>query len=1219
MGGEISVPTCPACGSPMALRTARRGENAGSQFWGCSRYPQCRATLEFNPPPLQTDPAAQRGSSAAAKLAFPVRVVAAPRERQGQSAFFQACGLPSTFVELLHMAGVDRSVIRSAAQWRLDFPLPCDYDYGLTQEQLNLVAVVEALLTRGTFPLCSPSLERALGVGAEPFADDNRVLIEAIRRVIFVPTCRLRPLWFNSPEENTIFEFVIALVEREPLPWSLIPQIELGSLSLEIDPQTAERGDLLLVHPDGPCILLEVDGAWHEAHSRRDEARDRALSAAGVHVVRIPSGEALKGGPNLDTLKQLLLKGRSDVPPETRISLMIRWCKYFHQIQLSLLTALRTGFLSLKRPWRIGVVLPSVLRKDPKAKRYIQLAVTDLLELISRLASLYGQPKPVGKPHIVIVTKADSNQHIDLLIGPADGSCDSLYPDVKARFLLSDVCFPADIQAPLTATSPIRLPSPRREDARWFLHYLFRKDDFWEGQWETIERALCGLDCVVLLPTGAGKSIAFQLAALLLPGRCIVVDPIISLIEDQIDNLAAVGIDRCIGITSQLTTEDREQALQAFRSGHYLFCYVAPERFQTVPFREALRALTSNTPISLIAIDEAHCVSEWGHDFRTAYLNLGRISREYCASHGIVPPVVALTGTASKIVLKDVQRELGITAFDAIISPKTFDRRELHYTILTSPSQEKAQRVLGFLCGLPTNFRVETGRFFRPMGRATYAGLVFCPHANGPYGVVEYANYLKRQLGTRVGIYSGEPPRSTSSHVWEEEKRKIAYEFKRNRLAVLVCTKAFGMGIDKPNIRYTVHIGLPSSIESFYQEAGRAGRDRRDAQCAIILSNDNPKRSQFLLSPATSLDEIARVVENTNWDDADDIVRALWFHVRAFRGVEAEVADIASLLEQLGEVESRRLVNITWRDPPWSLDNRGLDAGRERAEKALHRLVLLGVVEDYTVNFASQEFGVRIAGATRAEIAAAFGRYVSAYQLRLGEQAEREAMNLKADSHREYLLAVANRLVSFIYQHIELARRRALNEMLQAAMSARSEDALRRRILDYLEQTEWDERLEAVRKSSRGGVDSLAGVLDDLVSPNDAAALRAATGRLLSSYPDIPGLLMLRGLSEALSQDADPEVIRQNIQAAVSFAFQKFRLDLEEVVYALGQLITRGKDKAGASELLIWSCLDFPHSDRVFVRMLMRHMPTDLGGFPARWLLSRLVARCSALVKVDGG
>lgn len=1189
----------------MQLRTARRGPNAGSQFWGCSRWPDCHAVVNLEP----ASPGGAGPSSAsrwpADKLAFPVPAAAAPRDGLGQSALFQVCGLPAAFVESLHTADVDRILVRSAAQWRLDFPLP--HGEGVPPDDRGVLAVAEALLTRGTIPLCSPSLERELGTAAVPPADAEPI-IEALRLVACAPSSRLRPLSFDSQEERLVYGWVHGLVERNKLPWSLIPQVELASLSPVISPLSAQRGDLLLAHPDLAPVLVEVNGAEHDARQDRDEERDRALSDAGVRVVRFLAGEAREGrGPNFDALERILFEGHLDLPQETDLSITVRWCKFFHQMQLALLTALRGGWLSFDTPWKVGVVLPRTLRDDPRGSALTSLAVFDLLELLGRLLRLHGRPFPPMEP-LVLIPRDGVDEQLDVLVGPADGSVDELTAMARARFLVSDVCFPGEIRAPLTAAPPARLVSPQAENACWFLRYLFRKEDFWEGQWEAVERTLKGLDSVVLLPTGGGKSIAFQLASLLLPGRCIVVDPIISLIEDQIDNLARVGIDRCIGITSQLSTDEREHALQAFKSGHYLFCYVAPERFQTIPFREALRALTANTPISLIAVDEAHCVSEWGHDFRTAYLNLGRITRDYCASNGITPPLVALTGTASKIVLKDVQRELGITSFDAIITPKTFDRPELRYSVLQCRSAEKVQRVQGLLERLPTDFGVVGTRFFQPAGTRTYAGLVFCPHVNGRYGVVENARHLSRALGTRVGVYSGESPKDADPNTWEEKKRRVARDFKRNRIAVLACTKAFGMGIDKPNIRYTIHIGLPASIESFYQEAGRAGRDRRHAECAIVLSNDDPNRSQRLLSPATPVEEVARIAKQTARNDADDIVRALWFHVRAFRGQQAEVQDVGTVLDHLGDIQSRQKVCVKWLEmaTPHELT-------RERAEKALHRLVVLGVVEDYTINYASHEFEVSIAGVSQEEIAAAFGRYAGAYQRRLGEQAEREALARRCQSQREYVLAVSKLLIDFIYQHIEMARRRALSEMLQATMSARTSDDLRRRVLDYLQQSEWDERLEAIRASARGGLDGLAPILEDLLSPNDAAALRAATGRALTSYPDVPGLLILRSVSEALSSDADPEVVRQNVEAALGFAIDKFMLEPSEVAAALGQAVTRAENKVGAAELLLRSALASTRADRALVRALVEHVPRGLAGLPARWLLVQLAWRCAAL------
>lgn len=1201
----------------MRLRTARRGRNAGNQFWGCSRYPDCQGSASLVSDMPNGDSSESVSPPLIMQRAFPVRVNAEPRQQHNQTTFFQACGLPAKFVKYFHDAEVDRSLVRAAAQWRLDFPMP--HGQAMPPGDRDLLAIAEALLTRGATPLCSPRLERELGVETLPL-EHATAAIEGLRRVAFAPSCRLDPLSFDSVEERKVFEWVQAYIDSRKLPWTLIPQVNLASISQAIDPRRNERGDLLLVHPECNPVLIEVDGKDHRAHFDRDQARDAALGTAGVRVIRVQTDEARNGrGMTLDAVAGLLVEGQTDLLAETEFSRTIRWCKFVHQIQLALLTALRGGWLRFDTPWSIGVVLPAMLQRDRHATRLIRLAVTDLAEMLYHLARLHDRPLPTFQPQIILATKNGVATAADVLIGPADGSVDSVVTTARARFLISDVCFPQEIQAPLTAASPARLANPQREDARWFLQYVFRKDDFLEGQWETIERTLRGFDSVVLLPTGAGKSIAFQLAALLLPGRCIVVDPIVSLIDDQIDNLEEVGIDRCIGITSQLTRGERESALQAFKSGHYLFCYVAPERFQAVPFRQALRALTTNTPISLIAIDEAHCVSEWGHDFRTAYLNLGRTARDYCASQSIVPPLVALTGTASKIVLKDVQRELGITSFDAIITPKTFDRPELHYSIIPSRSDEKDQRVLGFLERLPTDFGVNSNRFFLPDAGRTYAGLVFCPHADGLYGVVRQAEQLTQTLRTRVEVYSGKPPRNVNSSNWEQVKREIARDFKRNRTALLACTKAFGMGIDKQNIRYTVHIGLPASIESFYQEAGRAGRDRHCAECAIILSNDDPKRSRHLLNPATSLEEVAKIVDATNQNERDDIVRALWFHVRAFRGEQAEVEDIAIMLEHLGNVRVRRQVNVAWHDPRWSSQSDRWDAGRERAEKALHRLLVLGVVEDYTIDYAAREFAVRIAGATQEEIAIAFGRYVGAYQRRLGEQAEREALALRREPQQDYVLVVAERLISFIYQHIELARRRALNEMLQATISARTGEDLRHRILEYLQQTEWDERLEAVRTSARGGLDSLAPILDDLVSPNDAVALRAAASRALVSYPDVPGLLLLRGASEALSPDADQEVVEQNVEAALSFAAEMFQLAPTEVATALGQVITRAHTKVGAAGLLLRSVLISAHANRIVMRELLRHIPLELGGIAARRLMNQLVARCVTVYIPKGG
>lgn len=1234
---------CPHCGSRMRLRIARRGPNKGGQFWGCTRYPACKGTLEYKPTDIEADESEASDSlhpgSAFPRPAFPCDVTSRPLDEDGHCVFFQACALPAPLVTHLHKIDADRGLVRALSQWRLDFP--SQSRGAVAAGSLALIAVAESLLTRGTTPFCSQSVEKVLREDAaakEALEQVERAargrakrqmdadpVVQALQRVLFAPTCRFHPIHpdalFDSAEEQAVFEWIRTRVEKGALGWSLVPQIALASIAPAIDPATRQRGNLLLVHPARAAILVEVGGTQHEAHAERDEARDRALQEAGVRVVRISTAEAKdQRGDAFVQLEQLLNEGQRDLPPETVLSGVIRWCKYVHQIQLAVVTALRFAWLRLDTAWHIGIILSPLLRDDPQASEITRVAVADLHEVLLRLGRLYGTPPCEAEPRVSVISGTQVPPDLNILIGPAGESTKQFPPGPWGRFVVSDVFLPVEIKASCIESVPARLESPQREDARWFLRYLFRKDDFREGQWETIERTLRGLDSIVLLPTGAGKSIAFQLAALLLPGRCIVVDPIVSLIEDQIDNLAAAGIDRCIGITSELTSEERQHALRAFQSGHYLFCYVAPERFQTEPFRQALRALTASTPVSLIAIDEAHCVSEWGHDFRTAYLNLGRITREYCASRGVVPPLVALTGTASKIVLKDVQRVLGITAFDAIITPKSFDRSELHFTILTSRSAEKEQRVLGFLETLPTRFRITKGRLFSSEASEAHAGLVFCPHVNGPFGTSSWANHLSEKLSIPVGTYSGQPPRFEDQQSWNATKRETARAFKRDETLLLACTKAFGMGIDKPNIRFTIHISLPSSIESFYQEAGRAGRDGHRAECAIVLSNDHPKRSEYVLSPATPLEEVKRIVEQAGRHDADDVIRALWFHVRAFRGEQQETADIEAVLRLLGDVRMKRQVTLTWL-------NLGLSPGgglpeelsRERAEKALHRLVVIGVVEDYTLDFGSQEFAIRIAGATAEEIAEAYGRYVGTYNQRLGEQAKREALSKQSDDHNAYILEVARLLIRFLYQHIELARRRALNEMLQAALSATSGEELRRRLVNYLAQSEWDERLEALRSSPLTGVENSPSILDELVSPNDAVALRAATARALGSYPDFPGLLILRSLSEVLCPDADPVVVSQNLEAALNFAFENFQLPVTDTAAAVGNAVSRAANKENAAELMLESIPAWSRTDRLFVRTLIRHLPPQLAGIPARWLMEQLASRCAALIATEGG
>ena len=382
----------------------------------------------------------------------------------------------------------------------------------------------------------------------------------------------------------------------------------------------------------------------------------------------------------------------------------------------------------------------------------------------------------------------------------------------------------------------------RRAALETVLRAVFAKERLLEGQFEAISSVLAGRDCAVLLPTGAGKSMIYQLAGLCLPGRTLVVDPLVALIEDQADGLRAHGVDRVLGISANSLARDARGAY---------FVFVTPERFQRQTFRNDLIAGADVEPVNLAVVDEAHCVSEWGHDFRPAYLNFGKTLRTTCKGRLGVPPLLALTGTASRAVLTDVLFQLGIVDDheNAIVRPASFDRAELSYDVLRCSADDSDATLRRVLAAMPGRFSAVAATFFEPTGdEDTYSGIVFVPTVNGWHGLNDTMRVVTASARAAVPFAgAGTPPKGTDSSEWERRRRESTVAFKQNRAPVIVTTKAFGMGIDKPNIRWTVHYGLPGSIESFYQEVGRSGRDRRQARNVLILSESDRERSRRLL------------------------------------------------------------------------------------------------------------------------------------------------------------------------------------------------------------------------------------------------------------------------------------------------------------------------------------------------------------------------------------
>lgn len=1213
---------CPKCGSSMVLRTARRGRNTGGQFYGCSRYPKCNETLPADSVPPSIDYSMSENDKeeqSFVETAFPRSLVGRAKFHNYQVRFVESVALPIDWLEAITTTDfVNPKALLALSQWRVDFPI-IPSRYTLDEDHRRVISIIEKILTRGRITLLPHSLEESIQA---VFSESSH--LEPSLSVL--DSCSWNDnqstyehAWLDSTEESIFYHDILPTLLGQSWHQFVIPQVEISSLlspGQAIDSSFSQRVDFAMFLPwSGDSIIVEIDGAQHAQHSGADLERDVHLEQAGHIVIRIPAHEIQsRNGPKLAFLQERFASAKQNQTlPSTSddTAALIRASRIAHQIQLVILQAIQLGLLHPEKldSWHIVSDLDqlSFLNKNTAATLLNQSAV-EFVELYARLYRLYSVASLLDQPRTSLLcdhhTGADDDEICICFSDKSSSSAPSFY--------VQNIYFPFHIAASSFPTSPFStMPSrPDQEDIEYFLQYLFRKPTFWEGQYDGITRTLQSQDSLILLPTGAGKSIIYQLASLLLPGRTIVIDPIIALIDDQIDNLAMMGIDRCIGITSQIVEpQDRARAMQLFGQGEYLFAYVAPERFQTIEFRDSLRALTVHTPIAAIAVDEAHCISEWGHDFRTAYLNIGRTSRNFCRFNDRIPPLIALTGTASRSVLKDIQRELQIDDFDAIITPQSFDRPELKFHILTAQSDEKSSRLNGFLGQkLPSLFNVTRSTFYQARGKSTYSGIIFCPWVNGQYGVVHIADEISSDLGVPTVHYSGKAPKGWDSATHRRFKRESERNFKKNDVPLLVSTKAFGMGIDKANIRYTVHYGIPPSIESFYQEAGRAGRDREDAHCCIIVSNDDPQRSDKLLNPNTAVEEVDQILKAVDWDDNDDITRDLFFHTNAFRGVEQEGKDIEEVLHHLGDVSRRREVILS------------LPAlERNAVEKALHRLLLVGVVSDYTIDYSAIEFGVKLSGATKEQIIQAYGVYVGSYLHSRRHTEVEKATRFLSVPLDELIPNIIKLLLQFIYEVIERGRRRALHEMLLACTTSPTDKDIRDRILSYLEVTEYSEDLEELITDDNVGISKCQDIFGRLRSPNEAAEVRGQVSRYLESYPDHPGLLMLRFLSEMLARDANAGIAKQNFKASITSARDNYGQSQSSIIEIASWAVSSiGRRHKGLANELVGEILaTYPTKDSA--KELLRKLPTTLSEQSAWFLLANLEQACNSFILDNGG
>lgn len=361
------------------------------------------------------------------------------------------------------------------------------------------------------------------------------------------------------------------------------------------------------------------------------------------------------------------------------------------------------------------------------------------------------------------------------------------------------------------------------------LRQYFGYDSFRPGQSGLVEAILAGRDALGVMPTGAGKSVCYQIPAMLLPGVTVVISPLISLMRDQVDGLNDAGIPAAFINTTQ-SPDEQGMVLAQAAQGDVKLLYVAPERLETERFRD----FAARTPISLVAVDEAHCVSQWGQDFRSSYLGIG----EFIAGLPVRPVVAAFTATATERVRRDVVAMLGLN--DPQITVTGFDRDNLYFDVIKMETKRKAAWVASYIAAHPD----ESGIVYCATRKATEE---LAASLNRAVPAMRAASGTTGASGETVAVDGGSSgddaarlgPIAVAYHggMSAEIRDRAQRDFVTDRIPVVVATNAFGMGIDKSNVRYVIHHNMPDSIEAYYQEAGRAGRDGEPSRCTLLWND----------------------------------------------------------------------------------------------------------------------------------------------------------------------------------------------------------------------------------------------------------------------------------------------------------------------------------------------------------------------------------------------
>ncbi len=967
-------------------------------------------------------------------------------------------------------------------------------------------------------------------------------------------------------------------------------------------------------------LIIEIDGKQHEKELQVSTDKDREGYAKdnGIKTIRITTSEIKEENElfkkKISEIEEHITnkikvdeKRKKDSKDPTIITLGDYKAAYsanksiftddntllstaIIRMQLLILELIENGSLSLERKWSFEI-------KTHDVSGFAELAIEDIFIWLKHIYNLHNIPFKKPSPTIKYIEKDmdfnSGNDTIKIDFSLYKRYTDefqankevlyvrthyldeyTMYIDSEGKYLKPPQNTPYDFFT-MSVAEPIKYKfKPEQRDSIedslvFFLQNIFLQDidnvTFRDGQYNIIVNALERHNTLGLLPTGAGKSICYQLPALLQPAISFVIPPIISLMRDQKQDLEDVYISRTNHISSEMNPSEKSLVQNNFSKGKYFFIFISPERLQKEDFRTYLGKVNEEKYLAYAVIDEAHCFSEWGHDFRTSYLNLSNIISDRAPN----VKYIALTATASENVKRDIKNEFDIDNKD-VKSLIDYSRDELIFDVKNIKRDGKYMALKSQLEELNNKWDI-----FRLKGEESKCGIIFTPNVDGPLGCYDVATKITKYFEGGVKYYSGKCPKDAkyaNGVTHNKYKMEAQKEFKENKFTTMVATKSFGMGINKKNIYYTIHYALPSSVEALYQEAGRAGRDKdkfknEKAECLILLS---PKTNESILDKLEEKE--LSVKELKNIKDYGDIGTNLFLMNLGLHSINDDYELMRQLYNEY--YNSKKLYDVyiydVYIDLPVPNSNTKktmrVEINKTRVEQAIYKLSKLGIVDDWTVeDFINGKYKVQFKQHTALDVHDKLIETIHKYE----PEFSIDKFKNSGSKYAKFFKKISDKyteiqkcfyiLLVWSYTHFVYNRRQSLKNVheycLDLSRNPTSSDEFKKRIENYFKTNESTDVLQIIADNPTVYQNWFKIFYKEdnnntnrLIDKSKISEIKDQLSRFLESYENNTGLNVISGIIRLLLNDYDDSDGRKRFEKGLKNIIEYEQNDIDIIL-----------------------------------------------------------------------